>query len=164
MKLKTMLSLLSSRELRKDVRSADERLRGRAMPKLARTLSAEAEKSAQIAYDLAVIGRESYGKAVEPEKVAAAAMFHDVWGGEQPKYNAVLSFDADGPEYGIYLRAADLLVSYLHCRTMAAEGHGQYEEAEVQMLEAIHELELPEAEDYLARLYGANTNYETEEQ
>ena len=47
---------------------------------------------------------------------------------------------------------------------MADEGHGQYEEAEVQMLEAIHELELPEAEDYLARLYGANTNYETEEQ
>ena len=164
MKLKTMLSLLTSRELRKDARSADERLRGRKIPKLARTLSVEAEKSAQIAYDLAVIGRDAYGKTVEPEKVAAAAMFHDVWGGEQPRYNAVLSFDVDAPEYGLYLRAADLLVSYLHCRTMAAEGHGQYEEAEVQMLEAIHELELPEAEDYLARLYGANTKDETEEQ
>ena len=163
MKLKTMLSLLTSRELRKDARAADERLRGRKMPKLARTLSAEAEKSAQIAYELAVIGRDVYGKTIEPEKVAAAAMFHDVWGGEQPRYNAVLSFDVDAPEYGLYLRAADLLVSYLHCRTMAAEGYGQYEEAEVQMLEAIHELDLPEAEDYLARLYGANTKDETEE-
>ncbi len=164
MKLKTMLSLLTSREIRKDVRSADERLRGHKLPGLARTLSTEAEKAAQIAYDLAVIGRETYHKAVEPEKIAAAAMFHDVWGGEQPKYNAVLSFDTDGPEYALYLRAADLLASYLHCRAKAAEGYGQYEEAEVQMLEAIHELELPEAEDYLARLYGANTNYETEEQ
>ena len=48
MKLKTMLSLLTSRELRKDVKSADERLRGRALPRLARELSAEAEQSAQI--------------------------------------------------------------------------------------------------------------------
>ena len=164
MKLKTMLSLLTSRELRKDAKSADERIRGRKLPKLARELSAEAERSAQIAYDLAVIGRDTYGKTVEPEKVAAAAMFHDVWGGEQPKYNAVLSFDTQAPEYGLYLRAADLLVSYLHCRDMAADGHGQYEDAEVQMLEAIHELDLPEAEDYLAQLYGANTNDETEEQ
>ena len=164
MKLKRMLSLLTSRELRKDAKSADERLRGRKPSALARSLSAEAEKSAQIAYDLAVIGRDVYGKTVEPEKIAAAAMFHDVWGGETPRYNAVLSFDAETPEYALYLRAADLLVSYLHCRDLAAEGQGQYEEAEVQMLEAIHELALPEAEDYLARLYGANIHNETEEE
>ena len=81
-----------------------------------------------------------------------------------PRYNAVLSFDAETPEYALYLRAADLLVSYLHCRNLAAGGQGQYEEAEVQMLEAIHELALPEAEDYLARLYGANIHNETEEE
>lgn len=164
MKLKKILSLLTSRELRRDAKSADERLRGRKPSALARSLSAEAEKSAQIAYDLAVIGRDVYGKTVEPEKIAAAAMFHDVWGGENPRYNAVLSFDAETPEYALYLRAADLLVSYLHCRDLAAGGQGQYEEAEVQMLEAVHELDLPEAEDYLAHLYGANIHNETEEE
>ena len=40
-------------------------------------------------------------------------------------------------------------------------GNGQYEEAELQLLEGIEELELPEADDYMARLY---TNNETEEQ
>ena len=88
-------------------------------------------------------------------------MFHDVWGGEPPRYNAVLSFETDAPEYALYLRAADLITSYLYCREEVARGNGQFEEAELQLLEGISELELPEAEDYLARIYTKN---ETEEQ
>jgi|GEM_PF-6890185 len=161
MKIKRILSLLRSKEARGSLKAADTRVRGRKPTKLERSLSDEAQASAQIAYDLAVIGRERYGKAVEPEKIAAAAMFHDVWGGETPRYNAVLSFEADGPEYALYLRAADLIAAYLHCRSEVLAGNGQYEEAELQLLEGIEELELPEADDYMARLY---TNNETEEQ
>ena len=161
MKLKRIFSLLGSRGTRRNVQSADARIRGRKPTKLERSLSAEAHQAAQIAHDLAVIGRDTYGKAVEPEKIAAAAMFHDVWGGEPPRYNAVLSFETDAPEYALYLRAADLITSYLHCREEGARGNGQFEEAELQLLEGISELELPEAEDYLARIYTKN---ETEEQ
>jgi len=161
MKIKRIFSLLRSKETRGSLKAADTRVRGRKPTKLERSLSDEAQASAQIAYDLAVIGRARYGKAVEPEKIAAAAMFHDVWGGETPRYNAVLSFEADGPEYALYLRAADLIAAYLRCRSEVLAGNGQYEEAELQLLEGIEELELPEADDYMARLY---TNNETEEQ
>ena len=129
MKIKRILSLLRSKEARGSLKAADTRVRGRKPTKLERSLSDEAQASAQIAYDLAVIGRERYGKAVEPEKIAAAAMFHDVWGGETPRYNAVLSFEADGSEYALYLRAADLIAAYLHCRSEVLAGNGQYEEA-----------------------------------
>lgn len=161
MKIRRLFSLLRSKEVRKNVKSADERARGRKPTKLARSLPEEAHAAAQIAYELAVLGRDRYGKSVEPEKIAAAAMFHDVWGGERPRYNAVLSFDTAAPEYALYLRAADLIVSYWRCREEAAKGNGQFEEAEQGLLEAIYELELPEAEDWLAEFY---TNMKTEEE
>ncbi len=160
MKVKRIVSLLRSREVRKNIKSADERTRGRKPGKLERSLSDEAQASAQIAYDLAVIGRDLYGKSVEPEKIAAAAMFHDVWGGEIPRYNAVLSFETEAPEYALYLRAADLIAAYQRCRVQVQAGNGQFEEGEQQLLEGILELELPEAEVYMTRL---DTNNETEE-
>lgn len=160
MESKRIFSLLRSKETRGSLKAAGARIRGRKPTKLERGLSDEAQASAQIAYDLAVIGRDTYGKAIEPEKIAAAAMFHDVWGGEEPRYNALFAFETDAPEYALYLRAADLIASYLRCRSEVVAGNGQYEEAELQLLEGIEELELPEAEDYMVRLY---TNNETEE-
>ena len=59
-----------------------------------------------------------------------------------------------------FILAADLIVSYRRCREEADRGNGQFEEAEHGLLEAICELELPEAEDWLAQFY---TNNKTEE-
>ena len=59
MKLKHIFSLLGSRGTRRNVQSADARIRGRKPTKLERSLSAEAHQAAQIAQDLAVIGRDT---------------------------------------------------------------------------------------------------------
>ena len=160
-----LFSLLRSKGARKNVKAADERLHGRKPTRLEAGLAPEAQAAAQVAHDLAVLGRDRYGKAVEPEKIAAAAMFHDVWGGEEPRYNALFAFETDAPEYALYLRAADLIVSYRYCIEQVRMGNGQYEEAEQQLLEAIVELELPEATDYLAQMGSQQqTEKETKEE
>ena len=149
--MKKLFSMIRSRSMRKGAGKAARM--GRKQNKLAASLSDEAFDSAGVAHALAVIGREKYGSTVDPAEIAAAALFHDVWGGETPKYNVLFAFETDKPEFARYLRAADLIAAYLRCAEEVRQGNGAYEEAEFRLLEGIHELELPEAEDYLARLH-----------
>ena len=55
MKLKRIFSLLGSRGTRRNVQSADARIRGRKPTKLERSLSAEAHQAAQIAHDAGAV-------------------------------------------------------------------------------------------------------------
>ena len=141
---------------------------------------------AMIAHALAVLARDRYGRAVEPEHVVTLAVYHDaaeVLTGDLPTpvkyhsehlreaYGAVEKAaseklcamlpageirDAVAPvltERGTdamrLVKAADRLSAYVHCLEEQRAGNREFDAAAARILETIHGLGLPEAEDFL---------------
>ena len=156
---------------------------------LRESLSEHSFETAVIAYALAVIGKERYGRAGAPGEIAAAALFHDapeILTGDlptpvkyhnpdirrayqaveqnaaqqllgtlpddlRPTYTALFAFEADRPEFYRYIKAADKISAYLKCVEERKSGSREFLRAEAQLLAAIREMGMPEADDYMAQ-------------
>ena len=112
--------------------------------------------TAVTAHALALIGREHFGRQVDPGKVAAAALFHDapeIITGDLPtpvKYN--------NPEIcsaykSIEHAAADSLLRMLPEELRS--GNDEFRRAAEQTRKAIRALELPEADLYMEQFAPA---------
>ena len=156
---------------------------------LRESLSEHSFETAVIAHALAVIGKERYGRAVDPGEIAAAALFHDapeILTGDlptpvkyhnpdirrayqaveqnaaqqllgtlpddlRPTYTALFAFEADRPEFYRYIKAADKISAYLKCVEERKSGSREFLRAEAQLLAALREMGMPEADDYMAQ-------------
>ena len=109
--------------------------------------------TAVTAHALAVIGKEKFGRDIDPGQIAAVALFHDaseIITGDMPtpvKYN--------NPELYRYVKAADKISAYIKCVEELRGGNDEFRRAAIQTREAIAKMHLPEADYYMEQFAPA---------
>ena len=149
--------------------------------------------TAVTAHALALIGRERFGRDVDPGQIAAVALFHDASeivtgdlptpvkynnpeicsayksiehaaadrlldmlpGELRPHYRVLFAFETENPELYRYVKAADKISAYIKCVEELRGGNDEFRRAAIQTREAIHRMEMPEAEYYMEQFAPA---------
>lgn len=156
------------------------------------SLSEHSLEAAIIAHALAVIGRDIYGKDINPERIAVLAMYHDapeILTGDMPtpvkyftpslrseyaevekragerllsmlpeeladSYRELLIPDETSLEYRC-VKAADKLSALIKCIDERKAGNMEFSSAERSTLDAIHGMNMPEAEYFIEHFIPA---------
>lgn len=66
-----------------------------------------------------------------------------------PKYNVLMNFDVEKPEFYSYIKAADKISAYIKCLEEEKSGNNEFSFAKRQTLDAVKQMNLPEADYFL---------------
>ena len=108
-------------------------------------------EAAVLAHALAVIGRDVFDRDINPDAIAAAALFHDapeIITGDMPtpiKYN--------NPSR--YVKAADKLAAWLKCLEERKAGNSEFRRAEEETMASLRSMGMEEVDWFLDRMGGA---------
>ena len=101
--------------------------------------------AAVLAHALGTIRRDVLGGDCDPDRCAAAALFHDA---------TELFTGEEDPEIRRLVKAADKLSAYIKCLEELKSGNDEFGDAARVTLEALHAMELPEVEWFLDNCAG----------